>query len=796
MMPHPSGDDQPTSVPTAEPAPAPAVDISIDAQAGSFSHQVVLGQGTLHHTQNIYEGRSWLHSDEIMPQETAEAQRGFVEPPGYSSAWHTLTTRGVLVICAPANTGKRTAALNLLAELRHPQAERAETQPRPDLGVRELDHDWPKPTVSELPLFVKQALLLDLSARSQQGEEIQQAPNADFGAKLLGYAHKLVASESFLIILTTAREWAACAESTRELTVDVWGYPQARQIIAERLEHSPPQHPHRVAWLDLPKYHEVLARDVLPRDAIALYRAIVDAEDSPEGKADAIDQFHGWRSYLTDWWADVNGEHGPYERAMQIVAATIGNAPAADVLTLTDNFLRAAKHEADVHSPLAGPDLSARLDRTGISAHGDLLVLEPTRHQFSGAALDHVWRERPQIQGLYKQWIAHVIKDQTGKKYVKQIAASFTGMGIRRKSIEFIELIENWVKDNSDQDALATQMLDDTCLDPVVGARVRTKMLAWADQKTTSERLVDIVIAVCQGELGYQRTALALLRLKKILLRTNASAFTGKVAEAIVAIAHHPDRRRMVLSEVIGWMGDTNPVPGRVGFLALMTPGEQSLLAQLMTDCRGDDVLRNQLTDAWHILMYANPGDRQIAEAVGHLLTFANTMPELIDTIVGIIGPAIKGDLKAAIAGQVLYNSAIGEDGDSARAKLLTLLLDEPPRGVAPAPEPVEPAGDEVPLPSDPTDDVWMQPGQDMDDDTGRHAAANDDAPPQETSVQAAGETVAETDEHAGADPVSGPAPSARSFDAFAPHASPDTPTAEILDNDPEDKPRRGRFWR
>ncbi|GAA0259338.1 hypothetical protein GCM10010492_70370 [Saccharothrix mutabilis subsp. mutabilis] len=680
----PSSDDAtPYDHPTIEPNKTTPRDIRIEAQAEPFSTQIVGGHGDIHYAPNIYTGHAWVHSDEIADNQVAEAQKAFVPPPGYGDAWSTLNSRNVLIISAAPGTGKRTAAVNLLAELRQPRPERQHTaQARPNLELRELDEDWEKPRISKLQLFPDQGLLLDLS------DSLDQAPGEEFGTQLVDYASKLAAIKSFLIVLTTPEVWKACAGSTSDLTVRDLGRPTAYAIVEARLTHSSSPYPERVQWLSLDGFREILRHNPLPGDLDGLYQAIVAAEDSPAGRADAVDQFHGWRRHLTDWWKSEEAERGPYERAMQIVAATVGSAPAGDILTMTDHFLEVAGHATDVHRPLSGPDLSERLRRVGaVTGEDGLVELEPTRPRFHGAVLDHVWRERVQIHNYYKQWIVQVTTDgRVGKKYIEQIAASVTGMGIRRDSVEFLELIENWVKNRTDQDILATRMLEDTCLDPVVGAKVRKRLRAWSDQKSTPERLVDIVIAVCQGELGRERTVVALTRLKKILLRSNADLFAEKVSAAIVAIAHYPGRLQEVLAEVIGWMGEPNPTPGQTGFLALMEPyveienGGEPPVARLLTECRHDDDIRNVLAAAWHTAVYADPSDGEVVSAIRRLLSFANRRPEFIDITVDIIGPAIQGNLKKTIAGKVLFNPAVGnveDGGNAAHLKLLDLLFDE-----------------------------------------------------------------------------------------------------------------------
>jgi hypothetical protein len=485
---------------------------------------------------------------------------------------------------------------------------------------------------------------------------------------------------------------------------------------------------------------------------------------------------------------------------MQIVTASIGQAPAADVLTLTDRFLETAGHETDVHLPLAGPDLSERLRRTGVaSTEGDLLKLEPIRPRFSGAALDHVWRERPQVQGPYKRWIAQVTKEQVGKKYVEQIAASVTGMGIRRKSVEFLELIDIWVKENTGQDVLAARMLEDTCLDPVVGAKVRERLRSWTENKTTPDQLINIVIAVCRGQLGYQRTVVALVRLKKIVLRFNADLFTDRVGAAIVSIARYPDRLQVVLSEVIEWMEEAESAPGRVGFLALMKPGEQSLVAQLLDECRHNNELQHSLTAAWHTLVYANPGDDEVVGSIRTLLAFANTQPELIDITANILGPAIQGDLKRAIAGKVLFNAPVDEANDSGgtvHAKLLDLLFDESPHAVPLVPVAPDSAGGEIPIIPEIIDDPPTKDAGDFGAPNIVDEPAEIDTSPAVTPQYETGEVHKENEERAEMGTVAESYRTSGSFDAFEPDVSPDTPTAAPSDDDSDEKRRFGRFWR
>jgi hypothetical protein len=726
-----SGDVEPDIYAAGEADSATRRAINVDAHAEPLATQLVTGDGNIHYAPTFHTGHEWLRSDEITNNQVATAQRAFVTPPRYDRAWDKLTSKNVLVISAALGTGKKTAALNLLAELRHPRPEHQHAaHTRPDLGLRELDGDWEKPRVSKLPLFPQQGLLLDMS------DSLDQTPDEEFGTNIVDYAAKLATIQSYLIILATPEVWKACAGPASDLTEDDLGYPLARDIIEARLRQPSSQYLERVQWLDDDEFREVLRHDLRPGDADGLYEAIVVAENSPAGRANAIDQFHGWRNYLTGWWQEESSDRGPYERAMQIVMATIGRAPAGDVLTLTDDFLKTAGHAANVHLPLSGPDLSERLRRAGAVPDKEGFVdLEPHRPRFHGAILDHVWRERIQIQGHYKQWIVQVTqRGHVGKNYVEQIAASVTGMGIRQNSVEFLELIETWVKNQADQDTLAVRMLEDTCLDPVVGAKVRKQMRTWAEQKTTPDRLVNIIITVCQGELARQRTVVALTRLKKILLRSNARVFTSAVSAAIAAIARYPDRLHKVLAEVVEWMKDAHAAPGRIGFLALMTsdvdmtPDSDSPVVQLLNECRRNNKMREELADAWHAVIYANPGDEQVVVSIRNLLAFANKNRTFVDIAVGILGPAMQGELKKTIAGRVLLNAAIDdvEDDDTAHAKLLGVLFDEPPRTASTAPMPADFDDENAPVPVDPVDHVATSETTNADDDTSNGPPENE----------------------------------------------------------------------
>jgi hypothetical protein len=88
----------------------------------------------------------------------------------------------------------------------------------------------------------------------------------------------------------------------------------------------------------------------------------------------------------------------------------------------------------------------------------------------------------------------------------------------------------------------------------------------------------------------------------------------------------------------------------------------------------------------------------------------------------------MQGELKKTIAGRVLLNAAIddAEDDDTAHAKLLGVLFDEPPRTAPTAPIPADFADKDAAVPADVIDQVAASETANADDDTSNGPPENE----------------------------------------------------------------------
>jgi hypothetical protein len=169
-----------------------------------------------------------VQSIPVDEDEILRAATRFADPLSFGNARETLRARSVVVLSGPVGTGRRTAALNLLAGCQ-------------GVALRELLPEWTVPRTDDLPCEPSQGNLLDLTNKQ---DEIAES----FARELLDHARRLATAHGYLVITTTPQQWRQCARLSEEITVSL-RRPGVRDVLQTHLGHLEPSGL-RTAWLD------------------------------------------------------------------------------------------------------------------------------------------------------------------------------------------------------------------------------------------------------------------------------------------------------------------------------------------------------------------------------------------------------------------------------------------------------------------------------------------------------------------------------------------------------------------
>lgn len=553
---------------------------------------------------NVYYGpdAAPLLVDPIANRELFLAEQLFVPQARYPDALRTLESRHLVVLYGSGRAGKRSTAVRLLWE--HARGLKLRQF---ELELRQFRTDWDKPKIERLPVEERCGYLLDLS-----GETAPLA--AEIASSLLTHRDKLMQAQSCMVVTATDTVLKRCQEKLHDFAVQIEPPDAAITIASKRLE-SDFGKPERVAWLKVPEVAELLPPGTRPVDAVRMAQAISHApEDKAQGIDHAVAEFTGWKDELLNWFKK---HEAPFARAALITAALLEPADSR-----RDICLRAMKLVTKVEgesppelSPLRADDLSTRLDGIELHKVGNMVSLTKMRSGFNEAVLDHVWEERPELHDAFRAWVLDMAADkETGSVTLTRIAKALTGMSVRSSSAGFLVYVKNWVVDSSKHTHLAQAMLEETAVNPVVGLKVRRKLLDWA--QGANPQLAEVTARVCGGDLGELMTDIAMTRLLHILRHQDASA-RNAAKQSLVRLADNDALRLRVLRTIVGWMKnktEATAAASAVAFLTVVT--DKGLVPKFLRDTTADEVMHQTLSDGWQYLSDSEATQTVIVDAM------------------------------------------------------------------------------------------------------------------------------------------------------------------------------------
>ncbi|WP_228048214.1 hypothetical protein [Streptomyces justiciae] len=577
-----------------------------------------------------------------------------------------LGQRNVVVLVGRPGTGRAATALRVLL----------------DVGVSgkaifNLVLDWDRPRTAQIPSTPGDGFILDLSA-------YRSLPK-DFYEGLIDYQREAAKRDAYLVVLVTPETWKP-GSAVATPAVECVG-PSADEVARALVRHLAA---HRENWLD--ELAELLGGATSPEAAARLARIIANPEIKKVD--DAKSEYLNWNTYLLNWFEEHNSSEELRDRALLIAAALLERLPADIVMNAADRLFERVKGAVPPGGALAGLDLDKRLDAIGASrVDGDRISLSEERHALHESVLTHVWQQRPQLRRVLLNWASELsAPGGIAVKYLEHIADSVTRLAAGPNGGTVLQIVTKWTAtDSKPHRRLAVGLLESMAVHPVIGAAVRKYLYDWAGQKNTSEALAQAIAKVCAGALGSEYPRVALTRLRILAARTDQRG-AAEVAEAVRVLAARPDRRVLVLGEIVEWAQSEDPVmrqAGATAFLALTDlTGEEPISLSLAAELGGEpDVAPEDplFVRGWRAAWRHEATAVQAQASLAAWLDSAEVSDEQVIDIAGAVLTGHLGD--KGVADLLVGSDAITAVGRRRRRALFDRLLHAV---AAPAEEPDE----------------------------------------------------------------------------------------------------------
>ncbi|MGW5159949.1 hypothetical protein ACWEPN_31105 [Nonomuraea wenchangensis] len=481
----------------------------------------------------------------VPDEDLAACAEGRFVPPTtrWRDAQEKLAAHGIVVLVAPAGSGRRTAALRLLSHM----------YGRPHLY--DLEAAWQRPNVKCLQNIPAGGCLLDMS------EPAEKLPKKGFGVALVQWAAERRRQGSRLVVITTESTWSGpWADEASEVVVPL-GSPDARTLVTRELavrnavDRSDLLDDHRFQpiWESMPKAEDA-------RRLAELIAASADAD--PQS---IVDEYSGWSS----WFDTFPGEL--HARIVLWSGALCDGGRRDSVLRMSDALIAELGDSRNPREILGGSISSKRFASAHIQEVGDRVKLAPGKHGLSSAVLRHFWREFPTQQRRFVGWATQQAAELPADDAIRVVDA-LVELGVHHRAGAVFKQLRDTLAPR--RRSLAVHALSTAALDERFGSYVRGRLYTWLYGSPPQE-VIDLVAEVCGGPFGVEMPGPALARLR---LAGEHSAFGSQaVAEAWVSLAEA--QPALVRAAITSWLTDErSPRAGLVAFMALASTDVGSAL--------------------------------------------------------------------------------------------------------------------------------------------------------------------------------------------------------------------------
>ncbi|MES9535769.1 hypothetical protein [Actinomadura sp. NPDC000600] len=291
-----------------------------------------------------------------------------------------------------------------------------------------------------------------------------------------------------------------------------------------------------------------LLRGALPGDARRLADLVIEIGE--EGEVERA--YRGWKDQLCGWFAEHPGLR---DQTLLIAAAAIG---PADETSVYGAAMSLARHlEINVEGGgLAWCPSTGLSELLGADRADDRIVFR--RHGYASSVLRHVCDDYPLVRMDLLEWLSALPSDTVlaldpgrRQKLVEVFADLAAESGAAAK---IVQVAGGWASDGKAD--LAYVALARTCLDPLVGGRVRRGLYEWANNRNAPQTLKLTVARVCQV-VGESYATVALTRLKHLATYGNEQV-RDEVLDVVRTLAEA--NRREVVRAAAAWCGSSVPL--------------------------------------------------------------------------------------------------------------------------------------------------------------------------------------------------------------------------------------------
>ncbi|TCC26895.1 hypothetical protein [Kribbella speibonae] len=619
-----------------QPRPNPATEAGAVQQSATASTGATVVQAG-NDVHWIAQQLRWL--PQVMIEDKVErALVRFAPSARYDRALACITRHDLplVVLSGPRSTGRRTAALNLLA----------------GGPVSECLTDWGSvPRADLLPREPGGRYLLDLT------DEPADVPE-QFGRTLAGYGNELARQEARMVILVTDRLWRACRPHAQSITVD-FDVPDPERVLAAHLSGSESH----TNWLAANQQlratvSDLLANAPMPGRAAELAAIILRQNVHEETASKAIrDEFHHWDGYLAEKLSEhassKSGEDPPAKaakvgaarsRALLISVAVLDGAPIEVVLDASEELLKRLRSAPEPSEILIGPELGDLIQDIDAERIGDTLTITRRYPGLDQAVLSRIWRERPRLRQPIRSWLEVITAERgAAANELARVADVLTSLATQLGSLEVLDILQTWVNGGARHRQVGITVLEQLSVSPEVGAVVRRRLYDWARGKADVQLLTGVA-EVCAGMLGRQSPAAALSRLR-LLLGHERQTVRNAAARALRALAAQDNVRPHVIAAVTDWFTRQDPAAGQLGWLALVDPGDDLSPVAVLGAVTADPELQATVRQAWSAMIADTETRASAIEVVRRWLACADRGTLGADFVIQLLGPTLKHGL-------------------------------------------------------------------------------------------------------------------------------------------------------
>ncbi|MFC8094694.1 hypothetical protein [Streptomyces sp. NPDC057301] len=356
--------------------------------------------------QGIQAYNLHLNGEQVIPvpiTETDPAYKASQEarfvPPRTAEPWVAaskhLDEYGIVVLCAPPGTGRRTAAVRLLR-----------TVTNSPLALFELDPEWSKPSVQPLPKDSAAGYVLDLS-------DLPEEPDEHLGSDLVRHGEDLRKKGSFLVILATPADWFGhWAEPTLPFTVRLES-PDAKALVtAELTAHHRGE---RVTWLNETAFTGTWEANPSARAAWRLASKLIQAADAGQIQA-IITEFGDWHTDVERLLRKDRTSQSDTQllsiRVTVWAGALLHGGQRSSVIRAADDLLTRLGLARTPANVLTDATTTSRLTAAEITSNGNLALHDAKKDGLPSAILRHLWDEFPTQHELLRSWAIGIAADR------------------------------------------------------------------------------------------------------------------------------------------------------------------------------------------------------------------------------------------------------------------------------------------------------------------------------------------------------------------------------------------------